>query len=93
MPDRDSQATPAGRVITWPPWLRWVERLILVQAFCSIIPGHVLGRPEVGYRYWMYVSLVLVVGVTLRRIISLARRRPPPESRFLDRGPGPTNLD
>jgi len=70
----------------WPAWLRWLERLIMIQAFCSLIPGHVLGWPSAGYRYWMYVSLVLLLGVTLRRIVGLERLRP-------DRDSGPTRLD
>ena len=77
----------------WPRWLRWLERLIMIQAFCSIIPGHVLGWPGAGYRYWMYVSLVLVLGVTIRRIVSLERLRPDRTVRPPDRDSGPTHLD
>jgi hypothetical protein len=74
----------------WPGWLRWLERLILVQAFCSIIPTYVLGRPESGYHCWMHVSLVLVAAVAIRRIVSLRRMRPAGPSQEPDRDSCPT---
>lgn len=77
----------------WPRWLQWIERLIMIQAFCSIIPTHVLGRPEAGYWYWMYVSLVLIAGVTIRRIVSLERLRRDRDARLRDRDPDPTHLE
>jgi hypothetical protein len=67
---------PARVPPAWPAWLRWSERAIMIQAFCSIIPNHVLGWSHPAYRYWMYVSLILVVAVTIRRIISVERMRP-----------------
>ncbi len=65
----------------------------MIQAFCSIIPAHVLGWPGAGYRYWMYVSLALLVGVTIRRIVSLERMRPRQRIEDLRGDADPTHLD
>ncbi len=77
----------------WPAWLRWLERLIMVQALCSVVPAHLLGWPGAGYRWWMYISLVLVLAVTIRRAVSLGRMRPGRSRDLPGRGLGPSHPD
>jgi len=48
----------------------------MVQAFLSLWP-QLLRWPGAGYRWWMYLSLIALIPVTVRRIMAFRRLRPP----------------